>query len=175
MLAERTEPRVTLTLGHREPSGIKMLTPAQKRSFDEAGYLVREGALRGELLERVRHEAEALSAGEAPRSDTLPGEVQVPVPAGTAVFFDAALWHTGDRNRSATDRLALFPYFGRYFIKRMDNFFTQPLPADLLATTDPMKRQLLGLGLRAGVPSYPGDDETYNRRGEPGMRFPTGP
>ncbi len=53
----------------------------------------------------------------------------------------------------------------------MDNFFTQPLPADLLHTDDPMKRQLLGLGLRAGVVSYHGGDENINRRGEPGIDF----
>jgi ectoine hydroxylase-related dioxygenase (phytanoyl-CoA dioxygenase family) len=107
------------------------------------------------------------------KGEALPGEVAVPVPAGAAVFFDAALWHTGDRNASDRNRLALFPYFGRYFIKRMDNYFTQPLPADLLATTDPMKRQLLGLGLRPGIPSYHGDDESYNRgRGEPGIDYP---
>jgi hypothetical protein len=55
----------------------------------------------------------------------------------------------------------------------MDNYYTQPLPADLLTTTDPMTRQLLGLGLRPGVPSYHGDDESYNRRGEPGIDFPS--
>ena len=63
--------------------------------------------------------------------------------------------------------------FGRYWIKRMDNYFTQPLPADLLHTADPMKRQLLGLELRPGVASYHGDSEEYNRsRGEPGIDFP---
>jgi ectoine hydroxylase-related dioxygenase (phytanoyl-CoA dioxygenase family) len=105
--------------------------------------------------------------------DPMSGEVRVPVPAGSAVFFDAAIWHTGDRNRSPVNRLGLFAYFGHYFIKRMDNYFTQALPADLLATTDPMTRQLLGLGLRPGVPSYHGDDERYNRRGEPGIDFPS--
>lgn len=110
---------------------------------------------------------------DRPAADPLPGEVRVPVRAGDAVFFDAALWHTGDRNRSGKDRAGLFAYFGRYWIKRMDNYFTQPLPADLLHTTDPMKRQLLGLGLRPGVPSYHGDDERYNRRGEAGIDFPS--
>jgi ectoine hydroxylase-related dioxygenase (phytanoyl-CoA dioxygenase family) len=254
-----------------------MLTVAQRQSFVEAGYIVVEGVLQGELLAAVRREAAALSATEPPnvgrrvwheralfrrrafrdvldvpglvaaardligddvqllaldlllvrpgqgevgwhrdvtfvcnktlsintgiylqdmtaetgtlrvvpgshrweekperpREDPLPGEVRVPVPAGSAVFFDAALWHTGDRNRSPVDRLALFPYFGRYWIKRMDNYFIQPLPANLLFTTDPMKRQLLGLELRPGVPSYHGDDESYNRRGEAGIDFPS--
>lgn len=108
-----------------------------------------------------------------PQADPLDGEVRVPVSAGSAVFFDAAIWHTGDRNRSERNRFGLFAYFGKYWIKRMDNYFTQPLPADLLYTTDPMKRQLLGLGLRPGVPSYHGDDENYNRRGEPGIDFPS--
>jgi ectoine hydroxylase-related dioxygenase (phytanoyl-CoA dioxygenase family) len=106
------------------------------------------------------------------KADPMPGEVRVQVAAGAAVFFDAALWHTGGPNRSGRDRLALFPYFGRYFVKRMDNYFTQPLPADLLASPDPLIRQLLGLGLRPGVPSYHGDDEGYNRRGEAGIDFP---
>jgi len=108
-----------------------------------------------------------------PNADPMPGEVRVPVSAGSAVFFDAALWHTGDRNRSPVDRFGLFAYFGHYWIKRMDNYYTQPLPADLLTTTDPMTRQLLGLGLRPGVPSYHGDDESYNRRGEPGIDYPS--
>jgi ectoine hydroxylase-related dioxygenase (phytanoyl-CoA dioxygenase family) len=256
----------------------QVLSSAQKLMFEEAGFLVAEGVLRGELLARVRREAEALCAAEPaevsrriwheralfrrsvfreildvpelveparqligddvqllaldlllvrpgsggvgwhrdvtfvcsktlsintgiylqemteaagplrvvpgshrweqrpdqPRGDSLPEEVRLPVSAGDAVFFDAALWHTGDRNRSSANRLALFPYFGRYWVKRMDNFFTQPLPADLLATRDPMKRQLLGLGLRPGVPSYHGDDERYNReRGEAGIDFPS--
>lgn len=253
------------------------MTAAQQKSFEETGYLVVEGVLRGELLEAMRREAAALSVSEPPEvgrrvwheralfrrrafrevltvpalvetalalqgedvqllaidllltrpgqggvgwhrdvtfvcnktlsintgiyladmtpemgplrvvpgshrreegpnppnADPMPGEARVPVPAGSAVFFDAALWHTGDRNRSAVDRLGLFAYFGRYWIKRMDNYFTQALPADLLATTDPMTRQLLGLGLRPGVPSYHGDDERYNRRGEPGIDFPS--
>jgi ectoine hydroxylase-related dioxygenase (phytanoyl-CoA dioxygenase family) len=111
--------------------------------------------------------------GHPPQTDDLPGQAEVRVPAGAAVFFDAGLWHAAPPNRSGEDRLALFPYFGRYWIKRMDNYFTQSLPADLLATTDPLKRQLLGMGLRPGVPSYHGDDEAYNRnRGEAGIDFP---
>lgn len=107
-----------------------------------------------------------------PAGPDLPGAITVPAKAGDAVLFDAAVWHTGDANRSNADRLGLFVYFGKYWIKRMDNHFTQALPADLLHTTDPMKRQLLGLGLRPGVASYHGDDESYNRRGEPGIDFP---
>lgn len=99
------------------------------------------------------------------------GVLEVPVRAGDAVLFDAGLWHAGNLNNSSHDRLGLFAYFGKYWIKRMDNFFTQPLPQSLTQTSDPLQRQLLGLGLRAGVASYHGDDESYNRRGEPGLDF----
>jgi ectoine hydroxylase-related dioxygenase (phytanoyl-CoA dioxygenase family) len=107
-------------------------------------------------------------------NNTCPEGIPVQAKAGTAVLFDAALWHTGEKNSSPDrNRLAIFPYFGKYFVKRMDNYFTQPLPAELLYTKDPMKRQLLGLGLRDGVPSYHGDDPGYNKRGEAGMDFVT--
>ncbi len=106
-----------------------------------------------------------------PSEETLPGEIKVAVKAGSAVMFDAGLWHTGSPNASADIRFGLFPYFGRYFVKRMQDHFTQNLPADLLLTTNPLKRQLLGLGLRPGVLSYHGDDESYNRRGERGVDF----
>lgn len=107
-----------------------------------------------------------------PGDKPAPGERIVPVRAGTAVFFDAGLLHSGAHNATDTPRLALFPYFGRYFIKRMDGYFTQPLPAELLSATDPLTRQLLGLGLTPGAPNYHGDDEAYNRtRGEAGIDF----
>jgi len=102
-----------------------------------------------------------------------PREVIVPVNAGDAVFFDAGLLHSGSPNRSPRRRIALFPYFGRYFVKRMDGYFTQPLPDDLLNERDPLVRQLLGLSLTPGALNYHGDSEGYNRsRGEAGIDFP---
>ena len=102
-----------------------------------------------------------------------PREVVVPVSAGDAVFFDAGLLHSGSPNQSGERRLALFPYFGRYFVKRMDGHFTQPLPDNLLNERDPLIRQLLGMGLVAGAMNYHGDSEGYNRtRGEAGIDFP---
>jgi hypothetical protein len=53
----------------------------------------------------------------------------------------------------------------------MDNFFTQPLPVELTMTTDPLRRQLLGLGLRPGIASYHGDDPSYNQCGETEIDF----
>jgi ectoine hydroxylase-related dioxygenase (phytanoyl-CoA dioxygenase family) len=106
------------------------------------------------------------------KDNVCPDAIPVKVSAGTAVLFDAALWHSGDKNSSPNiNQLAVFPYFGKYFVKRMDAYFSQPLPAELLHSTDPMKRQLLGLGLRPGAPNYHGDDPSYNSRGEAGLDF----
>lgn len=107
-----------------------------------------------------------------PGADPMLGEVLLPVPAGAAVFHEAGVWHTASPNRSGADCWAVFPFFGRYWIKRMGGHFTQPLPADLLHTADPMKRQLLGLELRATAPNFLGDSASYNLRGDPGVDFP---
>jgi ectoine hydroxylase-related dioxygenase (phytanoyl-CoA dioxygenase family) len=108
---------------------------------------------------------------EVPSGDPGSEAIEVPAEAGDAAFFDAALWHAGSKNNSNGNRIGLFAYFGKYWVKRMDNNFRQPLPAALLDSTDPRTRQLLGLGLRPGVTSYHGDDQTYNLRGEQGIDF----
>lgn len=124
------------------------------------------GALR--LVPASHRRAENPPAG----ADSLPGEVWATVPAGSAVFFDAALWHTAGKNNSAFDRYAVFPYWGHYFVKRMDESFTQALPAELAHSPDARTRQLFGGGLRPGALNYHGDGEGYNReRGEAGVDF----
>ena len=102
----------------------------------------------------------------------LDGEVSLPVPAGAAIFHDSCLWHTASANRSTVDCWGVFPIFGRYWIKRLDSQFTQPLPADLLLTKDPVKRQLLGLELKSGTPTYFHDDDEYYQCGDAGIDFP---
>ncbi len=103
--------------------------------------------------------------------ETPPGAIWLSPKAGSAVFFDAAIWHTGGINRTNANRLGVFAYFGHYFLKRMDAHFTQPLPAEFLQASDPLVRQLLGLGLRQGAPNYNGDAPSYNHRGEVGIDF----
>jgi ectoine hydroxylase-related dioxygenase (phytanoyl-CoA dioxygenase family) len=83
---------------------------------------------------------------EAMRHEPLEGERKVPLRAGDAVVFDAQLWHTGSRNRSDRPRRAVFAYFGRYWMKRMDAYYRTPLPDDITSTdADPLMRQLFGL------------------------------
>jgi ectoine hydroxylase-related dioxygenase (phytanoyl-CoA dioxygenase family) len=79
--------------------------------------------------------------------EEMADEVAVHVRAGTAVVFNSLLWHTGSRNESDRPRRAIFPYFGHYWIKRMDEFYRTPLPAYVSESDDPLVRQLFGLGL----------------------------
>jgi ectoine hydroxylase-related dioxygenase (phytanoyl-CoA dioxygenase family) len=84
-----------------------------------------------------------------PRSDEaeaeIEGEVAVTLPAGAAVVFHGALWHSTSPNVSTTPRRALFPYFGPFWMKRLDQFFRRPLPAHVVDSPDPLVRQLFGL------------------------------
>ena len=84
------------------------------------------------------------------------GEFEARVPAGTAVMFDARLWHSAGRNESERHRRALFPYFGHFWMKRAAELYPRelpPLPEYITERPDPLTRQLFGLGLREGVVS----------------------
>jgi ectoine hydroxylase-related dioxygenase (phytanoyl-CoA dioxygenase family) len=76
-----------------------------------------------------------------------PQEVKVTVPAGTCIVIHGQLWHSASFNRSQTTRRALFAYVGHYWMKRMDEFYDQPLPDYVLRGDDPLLRQLFGLEL----------------------------
>jgi ectoine hydroxylase-related dioxygenase (phytanoyl-CoA dioxygenase family) len=91
----------------------------------------------------------------------IEGEIPVAVDAGTAVVFNAQLWHSGGRNESDRPRRAVFPYFGHYWIKRMDEFYRRPLPDYVLEHDDPLVRQLFGLGLATASVHGGYDDESY--------------
>jgi ectoine hydroxylase-related dioxygenase (phytanoyl-CoA dioxygenase family) len=94
----------------------------------------------------------------APHGD----EVVVEVPAGTAIAFDAQLWHTGSKNLSATPRRGLFAYCSHYWVKRMDEYYARPLPDAILHSDDARMRQLFGLDTNAvsihGAAYAPGNE-----------------
>jgi ectoine hydroxylase-related dioxygenase (phytanoyl-CoA dioxygenase family) len=96
--------------------------------------------------------------------------VSIPVKAGSAIIHDSGLWHSASPNAAAADCWALFPIFGPYWIKRRGQHSLR-LPADLLQADNPLVRQLLGLALQPGTPTYLGDSETYERRGDEGIDF----
>jgi len=104
--------------------------------------------------------------GRGPRDDERLAksaeEVPVSVAAGSAVVFDAQLWHSGGRNASPRPRRVIFPYFGHYWIKRMDEFYRTPLPDYILEHEDPVVQQLFGRRLR-GQSVYGGYDENSYR------------
>jgi ectoine hydroxylase-related dioxygenase (phytanoyl-CoA dioxygenase family) len=89
----------------------------------------------------------------------LEGEFALDLDAGDCVVFDAQLWHTGSRNDSDRARRAVFAYFGRSWMKRMDAFYETPLPASVTkGDADPVLRQLFGI--ESPFPSVHGAD--YN-------------
>jgi ectoine hydroxylase-related dioxygenase (phytanoyl-CoA dioxygenase family) len=91
----------------------------------------------------------------------LEGELPVELEAGSAVIFNAQIWHSGGRNDSDRPRRAIFPYFGHYWIKRMDEFYKRPLPQYILDNDDPLVRQLFGLGLTIESVHGVYDETTY--------------
>jgi hypothetical protein len=78
----------------------------------------------------------------------LRGEVKFSTAAGGAIFFHHNLWHSGSRNDREVRRHVLFYYFGKYWLKRFDEFYRDPLPERVTLSDDPLLRQLFGLGLR---------------------------
>jgi len=87
----------------------------------------------------------------------VPGEVKLDVPRGSAAVFHGRMWHTGSKNASAAPRRAVFPYFGQAWIKRMDDFYREPLPESISGSDDPVLRRLFGL-----EPGTPVHGETYS-------------
>jgi ectoine hydroxylase-related dioxygenase (phytanoyl-CoA dioxygenase family) len=88
----------------------------------------------------------------------LPDEVQVGVPAGSAVAFHSNLWHSGSTNATDSPRRLLFSLWGHYWMKRLDEFYETPLPDFVRDADDPWVRQLFGVA--SHVPSVHGND--YN-------------
>ena len=78
----------------------------------------------------------------------LPGEVKFSTPAGGAIFFHHNLWHSGSYNDRDKRRHVLFYYFGKYWLKRFDEFYRDPLPERIAESDDALLRQLFGLGQR---------------------------
>lgn len=101
----------------------------------------------------------------------LPDQVPVPVKRGAAIIHDSALWHRASLDGPGIDCWALFPIFGRFWMKRRDVDCLQPPPATVLALTAPLQRQLFGFNLRDHAPTFLGGGEQYNRRGDAGVDF----
>jgi ectoine hydroxylase-related dioxygenase (phytanoyl-CoA dioxygenase family) len=75
--------------------------------------------------------------------EPLEGEVPVPVKAGSAIFFNAALWHTGGRNQSNRLRRGIYIYYGYWWLKRY--YSETPIPWQALQDASTQRLELLGI------------------------------
>jgi len=84
----------------------------------------------------------ATSSPSNPR-DARPDEVALHLAAGDCIVFDAQIHHTGSINHGATPRLAVFAYYGRPWMKRMDEYYRTPLPIEVTrAEAPPLLREV---------------------------------
>ena len=80
-----------------------------------------------------------------------PGSHQAVVPAGTAIVWDAALWHASGINRSNHVRHSILAFFQRWWVKGMiDN--ARVIPQSVQDRLLPEMRKLLGL--EETIPEY---------------------
>ncbi len=89
------------------------------------------GSHRGELLPPLDK-----------RNGSLEGEKAVEAAAGDAVFINSAIWHTGDRNRSAGLRRGIYLYYGHWWLKRYEH--DQTLPWQAFENASEQRLRLLG-------------------------------
>lgn len=78
---------------------------------------------------------------------------------GTAVLFDRRLWHSASPNWSDITRKVLFYGYGYRWIRTKDEMSVQ----GMWATSDPVRRQLLGWGTSANGFYSPGVDDVALR------------
>jgi ectoine hydroxylase-related dioxygenase (phytanoyl-CoA dioxygenase family) len=72
----------------------------------------------------------------------IEGEVAVTCRAGTAIFINSAIWHTGGRNDSDGLRRGIYMYYGYWWLKRYDG--QRPLPWQAFEGASAERLTLLG-------------------------------
>jgi ectoine hydroxylase-related dioxygenase (phytanoyl-CoA dioxygenase family) len=73
----------------------------------------------------------------------LPGEAALPLRAGSAIFLNGSLWHSGARNDSDHLRRGLYIYFGYWWLKPY--FHDRPIPWQALDGASPQLMEILGV------------------------------
>ena len=96
--------------------------------------------------------------GFAPDGVQQPDEIQVPVPQGSAIVFNANLWHGGGENRTDNSRWAVALGYSRWFIKPSFDFM-QNTPDHIYKALSDEQKKLLGFNLTS-----PKDEFTRLRR-----------
>jgi ectoine hydroxylase-related dioxygenase (phytanoyl-CoA dioxygenase family) len=83
--------------------------------------------------------------GEHP--DSRPHDIVPAVmPAGSAIVFDAALWHRGGENRSTGTRLAISPQYCQPFLRPQESQLLI-MPPDAARACSPRLRAMLGYSI----------------------------
>jgi ectoine hydroxylase-related dioxygenase (phytanoyl-CoA dioxygenase family) len=92
------------------------------------------------------HRGEALPARESVY-EPIEGEVAVTCPAGSAIFINSAIWHTGGRNASNGLRRSIYLYYGYWWLRRFDGMEggVHDPPWQALEGASPLRLQLLGV------------------------------
>jgi len=73
-------------------------------------------------------------------------EVAAVMPAGSAIVFDAALWHRGGANRSTGTRLAISPQYCQPWLRPQESQLLI-MPPDRAAACTPRMRAMLGYSI----------------------------
>jgi ectoine hydroxylase-related dioxygenase (phytanoyl-CoA dioxygenase family) len=84
--------------------------------------------------------------------------VDVVMPAGSVVVFDAALWHRGGGNRSSSTRLALSPQYCQPWLRPQESQLLI-VPPDRARALSPRARAMLGYSIH---PPFIGQVEGMN-------------
>ena len=91
-------------------------------------------------------------SGEVPAPDLEPdGSIQVEAPAGSAVIWDAALWHQGGVNRSSSPRWTVIAFYLRAWLKGKSDSARMLPPEAIESMSDEAKRLV---GILPAPPDY---------------------
>ncbi len=85
-----------------------------------------------------------------PRKGDQPDTLQVEMPAGSVLFYDASLWHGGGENRSLSRRLGIVANYCAGFL-RQEECQLLALPREQVAEFPPRLRRLVGYGTYRGL------------------------
>jgi ectoine hydroxylase len=91
--------------------------------------------------------------------EDMPEMKKLTAPAGTAVIWNVALWHTATANTSASDRQMIVYGYTHFWVKQWEDRTPPPEIVDWADT--PQKRQLMGIHAVQGRAAWDRRDVAY--------------
>ena len=93
------------------------------------------------------------------RLEAMPAMKKLGAPAGTAVIWNVALWHTATANTANRDRKMLAYGYTHFWVKQWED---RTPPEEIIAWADtPQKRQLMGIHAVQGRAAWDRQDVPY--------------